>query len=162
MYLIGSRNLGIENERSDWDYIEIDGRGSTCRDIVNVHFDEHKHCYHAPKDYIEKVGRFEINDSADTLWVYNAEYYRTGLIEDNPLNYREIWVERLKNMDIEKSYFWSQRMGKFMKRFYHVVYNVECLKENTLYPDMTRVKLFHDRQATQEDYESVLEDIQNL
>ena len=60
MKLIGSRNLGIHNENSDWDYAILDLKeGGTFRHIVNEKIGLKQHCYHYNKEYRYKVARFE-------------------------------------------------------------------------------------------------------
>ena len=46
MILIGSRNLGIHNINSDWDYAILDLKeGGTFKHIVNEKIGPKQHCY---------------------------------------------------------------------------------------------------------------------
>ena len=161
MWLVGSRLLGIENDKSDWDYVMDDGIGVTYKDIVNEYLGEHKHCYHVSREYLDKVSRYQIEDNKDVVWVCNPINYVAGANYYNPFDYKSEWIKKLKNIDKENEYFISM-IGKPLKRFWQVVYNLECLKQNTLHPDMTLVKKFHDREATDEEFENVLMEISEL
>lgn len=106
MKLIGSRNLGINYENSDYDYVVLDDdvTGGTFGHIINDHFKEHHHCYHYNRDYRMKVARFEIEDVNDYQFVYNAEDYKAGLFDVNPFDYKAIWIEKLKTVDFYCKY----------------------------------------------------------
>ena len=166
MKLIGSRNLGIHNENSDWDYAILDLKeGGTFKDIVNEKIGPKQHCYHYNKEYRYKVARFESFDEFDWQFVFNAEDYIAGLIDINPFDYKDIWIEQLKKIDFYHSYWFNFHRRLPFKRVYHIVYNLEALKENTLNISeeaMARVKKFHDRNVSLEDYESIIEEIQAL
>ena len=166
MKLIGSRNLGIHNENSDWDYAILDLKeGGTFRHIVNEKIGLKHHCYHYNKEYRYKVARFESFDEFDWQFVFNAEDYIAGLIDINPFDYKDVWIEQLKKIDFYHSYWFNFHRRLPFKRVYHIVYNLEALKENTLNISeeaMARVKKFHDRNATLEDYEAIIEEIKAL
>lgn len=166
MVLIGSRNLGVHNEFSDWDYAILDlEEGGTFHDIVNEKLEPKKHCYHYNKDYRYRVARFEIVGQTDWQFIFNAEDYRAGLIDINPFQYRDEWVKQLKQIEFYNHYWFSPVRHLPLKRVYHIVYNLECLKENTLEVSekaLERVKKFHDREVTLEDYKAVIEQINTL
>ena len=162
MYLVGSRAVGVNNENSDYDYLELDlSSGSTFNDRVNEHFEKKKHCYHYNRDYMYRVFRFEVEDEDDNMFLLNALHFNVGVNPFNPFDYRDKWVEKLKSTDYNGHYFKS-RYGTFLKRFYHVVFNLECLKQNTLKPTLERVKRFHDMKAEPEEYEQVILEIAGL
>ena len=166
MKLIGSRNLCINNENADWDYAILDlEEGGTFRHIQNDHFDYRKHCYHYNYDYRYKVARFEIDDINDWQFVYNPEDYKAGLIDVNPLDYKDQWIERLKQLDFYNWYWFNTRLHKPLKRVYHLAYNLEVLKEHTVNVSemaLGRVKRWHDGQCTLQDYEDLIEQIKAL
>lgn len=163
MILIGSRNLGIDNEHSDYDYVELDAvSGGTFLEIQNERISKNEHCYHYNLEYRNKVAKFEIDDENDFQFIYNAEDYRAGVIDVNPFDYLDIWIEKLKSIDCYNNFFYSSTMDKYLKRFYHLVFNLECIHQNTLYPNMDRVKMFHDKKAGRIDMEMVISEIQNL
>lgn len=166
MVLIGSRNLGIHNNTSDWDYAILDlEEGGTFHHIVNEKLEPGKHCYHYNKEYRYKVARFESFDEFDWQFVFNAEDYIAGLIDVNPFDYRDKWVEQLKQIDFYHRYWFNFNKRLPMKRVYHIVFNVEALKEGTLNVSETalnRVKKFHDKDIAIEDYEALISEINAL
>jgi hypothetical protein len=166
MKLIGSRNLGIHNETSDWDYVALDlTEGDTFQNIINERIGHLRHCYHFNKDYRYGIARFENTDENDWHFIYNAEDYKAGVIDVNPLEYREQWLHRLKTMDFYNPYWFKHHFKTPSKKAYHIVYNLEILKVNSLDISdeaMARVKMFHDRQATAEDYETIIREINEL
>lgn len=162
MYLVGSRAIGVNYENSDYDYIELDlESGSTYEDRTNEHIEYKKHCYHFNKDYMYKVFQFEVEDTTDMMFMFNALHYNVGANPYNPFDYRDKWMARLKGIDYNGLFFKS-RTGRIRKRFYHIVFNLECLEQNTLTPTLERVKMFHDMKATDADYEQIVQEIQNL
>lgn len=166
MILIGSRNLGIHNSWSDWDYAILDlAEGGTFHHIVNEKLGPNQHCYHYNKEYRYKVARFESFDEFDWQFVFNAEDYIAGLIDINPLDYRDIWIEQLKKIEFFHPYWFNFHRHTPLKRVYHIVFNLEVLKENTLNISeeaMSRVKKFHDRESSLKDYEDIIEEIKAL
>lgn len=166
MKLIGSRNLGIHNENSDWDYAILDlEEGGTFQQIQNDHFDKKKHCYHYNYDYRYRVARFEIDDDLDWQFVYNPEDYKAGLIDVNPLEFRDLWIDKLKRINFYHWYWFNTRTHKPLKRVYHIVYNVEVLKEGSINVSETaleRVKMWHDGKCTLKDYEALIAEINSL
>lgn len=168
MKIVGSRLLGINYDNSDYDFVELDLQdGSTYLDIVNEHFAPHRHCYHFNKDYRDRVARYEVEDENDLHFIYNPEDYRAGIISENPFNHIEKWLAALKRVNYrECPYFYNSRTEKWYKRFYHVVYNLECIKQNTLHIDqegLDRVRKFHDKNdITDQDYEDVIREIITL
>lgn len=166
MILIGSRNLGINNENADWDYAILDlEEGGTFQHIQNDHFEYRKHCYHYNYDYRYKVARFEIDDDLDWQFVYNAEDFKAGLIDVNPFDYRDKWVEKLKTINFYHWYWFNTRTHLPLKRAYHIVYNVEVLKEGSINLSETalkRVKDWHDGLYSLKQYEALIEEINEL
>lgn len=166
MILIGSRNLGIECEWSDWDYAILDlEEGGTFHHIVNDRFEPQKHCYHYNKDYRYRVARFEQTGEYDWQFIYNAEDYKAGLIDINPFDYKEQWIEQLKLIDFYHPYWFSVNRHVPLKRSYHIVYNLEVLKEGSLNISeeaLKRVKRYHDREVSLKEYEDLIEEIKSL
>lgn len=163
MFLIGSRNLGIEDSKSDYDYIELDlEKCDTYKDIQNIFIAPKQHCYHMSKEYIDRCAIYELQDPEDYTFIYNPEFYRVSAIDVYPFDYRDKWIEKLKAFNFYHYNFYAPGIKKFSKNFYHIVFNLECLKQNTLYPTMERVKLFHDMRASEKDYRKVIEEIMNL
>lgn len=161
--MVGSRNLGIENENSDYDYVQLDlDKGGTFREIHNEFISKGVHCYHYNKEYRNKSAKFEVEDIDDFQFIYNAEDFRAGVIQDNPFDYKKQWIEKLKAMDFYHRIFYAPHTKVFSKRFYHIVFNLECLKQNTLYPTMERVKAFHDKKVHNQDYLGIIEEIKQL
>lgn len=166
MKLIGSRNLGINESNADWDYAILDlEEGGTFQHIQNDHFDKRKHCYHYNYDYRYRVARFEVDDANDWQFVYNPEDYKAGLIDVNPLDYRDKWVEKLKQLNLYHWYWFNTRTHKPLKRVYHLVYNLEVLKANAIEitdEALQRVKKWHDGDVTIEEYAALEEEINRL
>lgn len=166
MKLVGSRGLGIHNDWSDWDYAILDlEEGGTFQHIINEKLDNRKHCYHYNKDYMDKVARYEDMGEADWQFIFNPENYRTGLIDVNPFDYKVAWIKKLKEIDFYHMFWFSPIRRVPNKRVYHIVFNLECLKENTLNVSekaLERVKQWHDNNMTWDDYKSLIEEINNL
>lgn len=65
MKLVGSRILSIDEPQSDFDFVALDGTGSTYADIVNEHIGVGVHCYHYPREYRQNLGRYIIPTDDD-------------------------------------------------------------------------------------------------
>lgn len=158
MILIGSRGLGIHTDFSDYDYVAIDDVEGV--EVWNERITPIHHCYHYPKDYRDRLARF-VED--DWKWIFNAEDYMLGVIDVNPFDYKEAWISHLKTLDMFSELFYIN--GRPRKKTYHIVYNVESLKEGSVKLSeraIERVKLFHDGIASLEDYKTLISEINNL
>lgn len=163
MYLAGSRNIGVHNKHSDFDYAVIDDREGY--EIINERIDKKHHCYHYPKKYRDDVAHFNVERTDDFIWLYNVEDYKSGLIDVNPFDYKEKWIGMLKTMDFFNRVFFIPNVKIIKKRVYHIVYNLECLKANSIYLNeeaTSRVKEWHDAPKTLEEYHKVIQEIQKL
>ena len=164
MKLIGSRALGIHNEKSDFDYVVLDDRDGGLKDIINKGINQHTHCYHYPRKYREQIAHFNVEQKNDYIWLYNAEDYNYGIIDINPFEYREKWIELMKNIEWYSKYWFIPNVKIVRKRVYHIVYNFECLKANSVHIDaeaLSRVKEWHDGKKSLEDYKNLIEEIKN-
>lgn len=162
MYQIGSRLFGLHTDESDYDYVEVDLESG---EMTNDHFDVGKHCFHYNREYLDRAARFEIDNKEDFQFVYNAIDYVIGIININPFDYRDKWIEKLKGIDFRHLYWWSNIRQSYRKVFYNVVYNLEVLKSGSFdVTDEMKAKLqrFHDLEATQEEYEEILSEIREL
>lgn len=166
MKLVGSRGLGIHNEWSDWDYAILDlEEGGTFHHIINEKLDTRKHCYHYNKEYMDKVARYEDVGDADWQFIFNPENYRAGLIDINPFQYRDAWIKNLKEIDFYHIFWFSPIRRVPNKRVYHIVYNLECLKEGTIdisEEALERVKQWHNGNVSFDDYTALIEAIKSL
>lgn len=166
-YLMGSRAMGVSSELSDYDWVCLDDTltGMTFQDgMINDHFKKGEHCYHFGYDYFETIINFNTGEG-DYCFLYNPMYFRVGLSNVNPFDMREKWIEKIKALDLNCNYFWFHHKDKPRKRMYWVVYNVYCLKENTLTPSdeaMALVQKFHDKESTTDDFNNLLDEIKNL
>lgn len=162
MKLIGSRNLNIHTDFSDFDFAEIDDRQGGRDDVYNEHITPIHHCYHYPKDYRMKVAHYD-TDEDDYNWIYNPEEYKAGLITINPFDYVDLWITKLKSMDLFSPQFFLR--GKIRKKAYHIVYNVEVLREGVFSLSekaLERVKQWHRGDVTIEDLTSLKKEIMDL
>lgn len=165
MKLVGSRNLGIHFENSDYDYVVIDDRDGGWKDVVNERIDKNHHCYHYPKNYREQIAHFNVEHKDDFIWIYNAEDYKSGIIDVNPFDYKDKWIDMLKSMEFYHRSWFVPNLQIVRKRVYHIVYNLECLKCNSLELDekaLSIVKEWHDGGKTLEDYENLINEINSL
>lgn len=159
---VGSCAIGCDWALSDNDYAVIEaGDGDDWKCIVNERISPDSHIYHYPLGYIEKVSKFEVDDWS---WIYNAVNFKAGLIDVNPLEYRDKWTEKLKAVDWRNEpYFYLNRQNKhYKKRFYHIVYNVEALKKGFENVDIERISKFHHCRASEDDFNEVLLEIVSL
>lgn len=165
MKLIGSRNIGIHSEWSDYDYATIDiGRTGGRQDITNEQLARRQHCYHYPEDYRARVAVFE-TDEDDFNWIYNAEEFKAGLITTNPLDYKAEWIGLLKTIDFFTPLWWHPRLHIPRKRVWHIVYNLEVIKEGTTdlsEQALTRVRQWHDGNVDKDEYQALIEEIKAL
>lgn len=165
MYLIGSRNIGVHNEHSDYDYATIDeDRNGGVKDVYNEKIDKRKHCYHYPKDYRERLAKWEYEDG-DWNWLYNIEEYKSGLITINPFEYMDKWIAAIKNLDLFSSPFWNIRIHKPKKRIYHLIYNIEVIKNKSIdLPNeaIERIKRWKYGDVTLKDYDVLKGEIMAL
>lgn len=166
MKLVGSRGLGIHNEWSDWDYAILDlEEGGTFYHIINEKLGDRKHCYHYNKDYMDMVAKYEDVGEADWQFIFNPENYRANLIDVNPFDYRDAWIDKLKSIDFYHMFWFSPIRRVPNKRVYHIVFNLECLKEGTLNVSekaLERVKQWHDGLCSLKQYETLIEEINEL
>lgn len=159
---VGSVALGVDWGLSDEDFAVVEaGDGDDWHCIYNERTSPTSHIYHYSSGYIEKVSKFEVDD---WNWIYNAVNFKAGLIDANPLEYKEKWISKLKSVDWRNEpYFYLNRQNKrYKKRFYHIVYNVEVLKKGFENVDIERVRKFHDMRAREDDFNAVLVDIVSL
>lgn len=162
MKLIGSRNIGINTDFSDFDYVEIDDREGGRDDVYNERITPIHHCYHYPKDYRMKVALYDTDDN-DYTWLYNPEDYKAGVITINPFEHRDKWITKLKTIDLFSPFFFIR--GKIVKRTYHLIYNLEALKEGSvLLSDLAleRVKKWHRGNVSFNDLEALKKEIMAL
>lgn len=160
MKLIGSRNLNIHNENSDYDYVIIEDR----EDIINERLSKKSHCYHYPVSYKNQLARFIVQDN-DFRWIFNAEDYKGGVIDINPFDYLEQWVSLLKQVNLFDDLYFNKRFKSPRKLIYHIVYNVEVIKAKSFELDedaLNRVKKWHDGDVTIEEYAALEEEINRL
>lgn len=165
MKLVGSRALGLNGERSDYDYVAVDlEKCESYEDVVNEKLGEKSHCYHFSKAFLERLARYEAGPH-ELYYIFNPVNYLAGVIDVNPLDYRDAWISLLKQTDFHQMWFQSQLTKKFKKRFYHVVFNYFALLENTLHisdEHMAVVRRFHDKVATIQEGEDIINLIKNL
>lgn len=162
MKLIGSRNLKIHTDFSDFDYVEIDDRLGGRDDVYNEHINPLHHCYHYPKDYRMKVAIYDTDDD-DYNWIYNAEDYKAGVIDINPFDYKDKWISKIKSIDLFSSQFFLR--GIIRKKTYHIVYNLEVLKEGSVFLSdlaLERVKKWHRGNVSLEDLSALKDEIMAL
>ena len=162
MKLIGSRNLNIHTDFSDFDFAEIDDRQGGRDDVYNEHITPIHHCYHYPKDYRMKVAHYD-TDEDDYNWIYNPEEYKAGLITINPFDYKDLWISKLKSLDLFSPQFFLR--GIIRKKSYHIVYNLEVLKEgstNISEQSLERVRQWHRGNVSFEDYKALINEIKDL
>lgn len=165
-YLTSSRLIGVHSPRSDYDYIEIvENGGGYYKYLVNIAMSPNSHCFYINRKYAEETAKFMIRDPKDYHFIYNAEDFRSGALSISPFEREELWRVNLKRIDFKDKFLYDHVRNLYSKRFYHVVYNLECIKEHTLIVSdeaIERIKRFHDLIATEEEYQEVLNEIQNL
>lgn len=164
MKLIGSRSLGINSENADYDYVQIDDGDGNWENITNERLEVRKHCYHYPKEYRNRIAQFNI-DEDDYHWIYNAEDYMLGIININPFDYKDEWIRRIKELNLFDEMWFIRRSKLPRKRIYHLIYNIEAIKNNSVILSETslkRVKEWHDGNTTLEDIKDLKTEINGL
>ena len=158
MKLIGSRNLNIHNENSDYDYVIIEDR----EDIINERLSKKSHCYHYPKEYRKQVALFNVDDFR---WIFNAEDYQGGIIDINPFDFYHQWIYKLSHVNLFDDLYFNKRFKSPRKLIYHIVYNVEVIKAKSFELDedaLNRVKEWHDGKKKFDDIIELSKEINSL
>lgn len=165
-YLIGSRLVGVNNPDSDYDYVElVNNGGGFYRHLVNISLSLNAHCFYYNREYRERIGRFAIEHDDDYRFIFNVIDHMAGALKVDPFQYMEEWVKHLKKLNVYDEYFYDSNECKYRKRFYNVVFNLECIKkgDTDISPEARmRVKRFHDLIATELEWEAVINEIKEL
>lgn len=162
MYLVGSRGLGVNTDFSDYDYVEIDEKQGGRGDMYNQRIAPKQHCYHYPQNYLMEVAVYDTDDG-DYNWIYNPLHFKVGLISINPFDHKDKWIAKLKSLDLYSDFFFSR--GIIRKRTYHLIYNLEVLKEGSVFLSETaleRVKQWHRGNVSLEDLSALKGEIMAL
>lgn len=162
MALIGSRALGVGKQTSNYDYLELDLENMTSMEDMTITRNKMDKTFHISQDFANSAMTFQLTGNDEKFCIYNAVNYKSGAYSINPLDNVSAFTQMLKNLDYTSDYFWNNNIEVVSKYFYFVVYDLECIRENTLEPNMDRVRSFYSRCVQKDYYNEIVAEIMAL